>query len=137
VPGHHVLDGARQGAIGAEQIDLEDQAVEAVVLRQQVLQRLGTGLHLSNLHYLNWSDAPGGRITGMTRYACFWVEGGKIVAPIENLRFDDSIFSLFGTALEDLDQQPVYLPEVHTYDQRALGGILCPGALLSEMKFTL
>ena len=31
-----------------------------------------------NLHYLNWSDNIGGRITGMTRYACFWVENGEI-----------------------------------------------------------
>ena len=105
--------------------------------RARVLERLGTGLHLSNLHYLNWSDQPGGRITGMTRYACFWVENGEIVAPIENLRFDDSIFSLFGSALEELSVETAYLPDVHTYGNRSLGGIQCPGALLKSMEFTL
>lgn len=105
--------------------------------RADALKRLGTGLHLSNLHYLNWSDQPGGRVTGMTRYACFWVENGEIVAPIENLRFDDSIFSLFGSALEDLSVETAYLPDVHTYDHRSLGGIQCPGALLKTMEFTL
>lgn len=105
--------------------------------RADVLRRLDTGLHLSNLHYLNWSDQPGGRVTGMTRYACFWVEGGKLIAPIENLRFDDSIFTLFGSALEDLTRETAYLPDVGTYGNRNLGGITCPGALLKAMEFTL
>ena len=38
---------------------------------ESVLSELGTGVYLSNLHYLNWSDQLGGRVTGMTRYACF------------------------------------------------------------------
>jgi predicted Zn-dependent protease len=73
----------------------------------------------------------------MTRYACFWVENGKLVAPIENLRFDDSIFSVFGSALEDLARETAYLPDVGTYGNRNLGGITCPGALLKGMEFTL
>jgi predicted Zn-dependent protease len=105
--------------------------------RADAAKRLGTGLYLSNLHYLNWSDEPGGRITGMTRYACFWVESGEIVAPIENLRFDDSIFTLMGSQLEDLTRETAYLPDVGTYGSRSLGGIRCPGALLGGMEFTL
>lgn len=103
----------------------------------QVLARLQTGLYLSQLHYLNWSDQPGGRVTGMTRYACFWVENGQIVAPIENMRWDDTLFSLLGTALEELTAEREVMPEVSTYDHRQLGGALLPGALLSEMRFTL
>ena len=40
----------------------------------EVFSALETGIYVSNLHYLNWSDRPQGRVTGMTRYACFWVE---------------------------------------------------------------
>ena len=104
---------------------------------EDVLSRIGTGLYLSNLHYLNWSDQRGGMITGMTRYACFWVENGKIVAPIENLRFDDSIFDLLGTAVEDFTTTPVLLPETGTYESRHPGGAVVPGLLLSAMRFTL
>ena len=104
---------------------------------EEVLGRLGTGLYLSNLHYLNWSDQRGGMITGMTRYACFWVENGKIIAPIENLRFDDSVFSLLGTAVEDFTTTPVLLPETGTYESRHPGGAVVPGLLLSGMRFTL
>ena len=35
----------------------------------QILKTINNGVYLSNLHYLNWSDRLGGRITGMTRYA--------------------------------------------------------------------
>ena len=104
---------------------------------EDVLSRLGTGLYLSNLHYLNWSDQRGGMITGMTRYACFWVENGKIVAPIENLRFDDSIFSLLGSSVEDFTTTPVLLPDTGTYESRHPGGTVVPGLLLSSMRFTL
>jgi predicted Zn-dependent protease len=104
---------------------------------KEILKRLHTGLYLSNLHYLNWSDQPAGRMTGMTRYACFWVENGKIVSPIENMRWDDSLFSLLGNNLEALTRFQNFIPEVMTYEQRSLGGMLIPGALLSKMSFTI
>ncbi len=104
---------------------------------EDVLKTLDTGVYLSNLHYLNWSDQIGGRITGMTRYACFWVERGKIVAPIENMRFDDSLYRFFGANLEAVTGQVLMNPEVGTYDGRALGGVHCPGILLSAFSLTL
>lgn len=104
---------------------------------ENILTQLGTGVYLSNLHYLNWSDQIGGRITGMTRYACFWVENGEIIAPIENMRFDDSLYRFFGPNLEAVTQQVMMNPEVETYDGRALGGIHCPGILLSKFSLTL
>jgi predicted Zn-dependent protease len=102
-----------------------------------ILSRLDTGLYLSNLHYLNWSDHPNGRITGMTRYACFWVEQGEIVAPIENLRFDDSLYRFFGDNLIDLTQFQEFIPNVDTYEYRRLGGTLTPGALVADFTYTL
>jgi predicted Zn-dependent protease len=102
-----------------------------------VLTRLGTGVYLSNLHYLNWSDMIGGRITGMTRYACFWVEDGEIVAPIENMRFDDSIYNFLGTNLEAVTDSVRINPEVETYDGRELNATVCPGILLKSFALTL
>ena len=65
----------------------------------KAVESLGTGLYISNLHYLNWSDNDSGRVTGMTRFACFWVEEGRIAAPIRDMRFDESIYHLFGDKL--------------------------------------
>lgn len=103
----------------------------------RVLETLGEGLYISNLHYLNWSDQRHGRITGMTRYACFQVENGRLSAPIENLRFDDTLFSLLGDALIGLTTHREVDPETSTYGSRQLGAIRTPGALLNEMAFTL
>ncbi len=102
-----------------------------------ILQQLDTGLYLSNLHYLNWSDRAGGRITGMTRYACFWVENGELVAPIENLRFDDSIYDFLGANLVALTEFREFVPDIGTYNKRSLGGILNPGMLVDRFTFTL
>jgi predicted Zn-dependent protease len=103
----------------------------------EVVQKIDNGIYLSNLHYLNWSDRPGGRITGMTRYACFWVENGEVVAPIENMRFDDSIYNFFGENLEAVTDKAHLHPTVETYDGRELGGVSCPGILLKSFELTL
>lgn len=103
----------------------------------QILSQLDTGLYLSNLHYLNWSDLTAGRITGMTRYACFWVEEGEIVAPIENLRFDDNFYRFLGEGLMDLTEQQTFIPAVGTYSGRSLGGMWMPGMLIDQFRYTL
>jgi len=105
--------------------------------QSEVLKALGSGLYLSNLHYLNWSDLASARVTGMTRYACFWVEGGEIVGPIGNLRWDESLYSALGSKLMALTTHAEIDPAVDTYFQRALGGARTPGALIDQFTFTL
>ena len=104
---------------------------------ENILKELGTGLYLCNLHYLNWSDLASARVTGMTRYACFWVEGGDIVGPIKNLRWDESLYSALGSKLMALSARAEIDPAVDTYFQRALGGSRTPGALIDQFTFTL
>lgn len=104
---------------------------------ESILKTLGSGLYLSNLHYLNWSDQPAGRVTGMTRFSCFWVEDGKLTAPIETMRFDDTLFSIFGSAIEDLTHASHWLADTGTYDMRSLGGAETPGLLLRDFMLTI
>ncbi|MFN7518664.1 MAG: TldD/PmbA family protein [Dolichospermum sp.] len=105
---------------------------------EQILPSLDTGLYVSNLHYLNWSDRPSGRITGMTRYACFCVENGEIIAPIANLRFDESLYRFWGAEnLVDFTNFQEFIPEVGTYENRQLGGSLVPGMLVENFTYTL
>ncbi len=102
-----------------------------------VLKELGTGLYISDLHYINWSDRQTGRVTGMTRYACFWVENGEIKAPIKDLRFDESYHNIFGEKLIDCTNEANLIVSTGTYEQRDIGGAKLPGMLLSGFKFTL
>jgi predicted Zn-dependent protease len=103
----------------------------------QILDALDTGLYVSNLWYLNFSDRPAGRITGMTRFATFWVEHGRIVAPVTPMRFDDSIHRMLGENLGELTRERELLPDVSTYGERSTSSSHLPGALISSLKFTL
>ena len=103
----------------------------------QALAALGRGVYLSNLHYLNWSDRHSARVTGMTRYACFWVEGGELVAPIRDMRFDESMYRALGANLLALTRETHVLPETGTYFARSLGGMKVPGMLIDDFRFTL
>ncbi len=104
---------------------------------EQVLQRIGTGLYIGNLWYLNYSDQPAARLTGMTRFATFWVEDGKIQAPVSTMRFDDSAYSLLGSALEDLTKERELILSTSTYSERQTASSQLPGALISKLTLTL
>ena len=116
----------------------EALAMEGGALKAgDALSKLHTGIFVGNLHYLNYSDRPACRMTGMTRFATFWVENGKIAAPLNVLRFDDTIYRVFGTNLEALTTETELILESGTYGERALASMRLPGALLSELEFTL
>lgn len=101
------------------------------------LAALGTGIAVGNLHYVNFSDRANGRVTGLTRFASFWVEKGKIVAPLNVMRWDDSLFRMIGTQLEALTEKPEWILNNSTYDHRSVQTSRVPGALLAGMAFTL
>ncbi|WP_439887214.1 TldD/PmbA family protein [Pseudomonas sp. MBLB4123] len=103
----------------------------------QVLERLDRGLYIGNLWYLNYSDRPAARITGMTRFASFWVEDGRIQAPLASMRFDDSLYRLLGSRLEALTRERELSLATGTYQQRHNGSTLLPGALLDSLTLTL
>jgi predicted Zn-dependent protease len=102
-----------------------------------ILKQLGTGLYISNLWYLNYSDLPAARLTGMTRFATFWVEEGEIKAPVSTMRFDDSVYNLLGSQLEALTAERELLLSASTYSQRNTASNLLPGALVKRLTLTL
>ncbi len=102
-----------------------------------MLAALGTGLYIGNLWYLNWSDAPAARMTGMTRFATFWVEEGRIQAPLGTMRFDDSIYSFLGEHLEALTSERQLRVSSSTYGERQTDSALLPGALTGKLTLTL
>jgi predicted Zn-dependent protease len=102
-----------------------------------VLAELGTGVYVGNLWYLNFSDRAQGRITGMTRFASFWVENSAIVAPLNVMRFDDSVYRMLGTHLVDFTRERDWILNSSSYGQRSVETSRMPGALLSELTFTL
>lgn len=127
---------AANGASGAETPASLDMAAGELP-EADALKALGTGVYVSNLWYLNFSDRSAGRLTGMTRFATFWVENGELVAPLNVMRFDDTIYRMLGTNLEALTLERSLLLDPGTYESRNLDSARLPGALLSALRFTL
>ncbi|GMU71036.1 MAG: hypothetical protein AMXMBFR42_05030 [Burkholderiales bacterium] len=120
-----------------------DEAPEALAMdggdlpQADALAALDRGLWIGNLWYTNYSDRPACRITGMTRFATFWVEHGRIVAPVDVLRFDDTIYRMLGANLEALTRESELSLSAETYHGRRLSSVRVPGALVRELAFTL
>lgn len=121
------------GSEGAESLDIAGGNLPA----EGILDALGTGLYIKTLWYLNYSDRPAGRITGMTRFATFWVENGVIVDPVNVMRFDETVYRLLGSELVGLTQEREFFPSSHTYFARHVDSIRLPGALINSFRFTL
>jgi predicted Zn-dependent protease len=102
-----------------------------------VLASLDTGVYVKNLWYLGFSDRPSARVTGMTRFATLWVERGRIVAPLNVMRFDDSLYRMLGDNLLDLTASRAFKVSPNTYGGRSVETARVPGALLGELLFTL
>ncbi len=107
------------------------------IAAENVLETLGTGLVVNQVWYVNYSDVPGGRLTGMTRFATFWVEDGKLVAPVNVMRFDETLYHFLGDHLVGVTDTPMLLPENSTYGHRASGGMRLPGLVVDDFTFTL
>lgn len=102
-----------------------------------ILKELDTGLYINNLWYLNFSDRNACQMTGMTRFACFWIEQGEIQAPVNVMRFDDSVYSLLGDNLLGLTEERELILDSSTYGQRSNSSMELPGVLLSQLRLTL
>lgn len=125
-------NGADAGE-GAASLDLAAGDLDAA----DMLARLDTGVWISNVHYLNYSDRPACRITGMTRFACFWVEAGQIVAPINVMRFDETLYRVLGDNLIGLTREREMILDSGTYGGRGSTSSRFPGALVEDFNFNL
>jgi predicted Zn-dependent protease len=101
------------------------------------LARLGDGIAVSNLHYLNYSDRPACRLTGLTRFATFRVRGGEIEGPLEVMRFDDTIYRMLGDNLVGFTAHRERILDTGTYGRRSTDSAIVPGALVEDFRFAL
>ncbi len=103
----------------------------------QILKKLGAGLYINNVWYLNFSDVAACRITGMTRFACFRVENGEIAGPVNVMRFDESVYRMLGDNLIGLTSEREFIMSSSTYGGRSAESARLPGALIADFRLTL
>ncbi len=127
---------AQNGADGSESplaLDMKGGSLKET----DVLTALGTGVYVGNLWYLNYSDRNACRMTGMTRFATFWVENGEIVAPLNVMRFDDTVYRMLGANLAGLTSTCNLLLSSDTYEARSTRSMRLPGAVIDDFRMTL
>ena len=66
-----------------------------------------------------------------------WVENGEIVAPLNVMRLDDSIYRFFGSELEALTAERDFIIDATSYGRRSVDSMRLPGALVRDFRFTL
>ncbi len=107
------------------------------IKQHEILTILRDGIYLSNLWYLNFSDRNNGRITGLTRFGCFKVKDGEYQGPINTMRFDETIYNIFGDNLLGLTDQRQLIMDPSTYEERSTYNSTLPGAIVDDFKMTL
>lgn len=127
---------APNGADGGESPVALDMAAGHLATAD-ILRTLGTGVYIGNLWYLNYSDRNTCRLTGMTRFATFWVESGEIVAPLNVMRFDDTVYRMLGDNLAALTAERDLLMSTDTYEARSTRSMRLPGAIVEDFRMTL
>jgi len=105
--------------------------------RSEILERLGEGLYINHLWYSNFSDRNDCRITAMTRFACLWVQNGEIIAPVNVMRLDESIYNMLGHRLTGLTRERELIADTRTYQRRSTASMRLPGALVEDFTFTI
>jgi predicted Zn-dependent protease len=127
---------AQNGADGYEMPSSLDMRA-GTLADKDVLATLGTGIYVGNLWYLNYSDRNACRLTGMTRFATFWVENGEVAAPLNVMRFDETLYRMLGSNLVGLTAERDLLLSTDTYEARSTRSMRLPGAVIDDFRMTL
>jgi predicted Zn-dependent protease len=73
----------------------------------------------------------------MTRYACFWIENGRIAAPLAPMRFDDSLYDMLGEGLVGITAERERRLDQRTYGRRSLRAMELPGIVVDGLRIAL
>jgi PmbA protein len=100
---------------------------------EQLLAGLRRGLLVTRFWYTRWVHPLRTVVTGMTRDGTFWVEGGEVAYPVQNLRFTQSYHEALAgiVAME----ATLKLQKLDLWDYDA-GSIRVPALHLAEFRFT-
>ncbi len=96
--------------------------------REELIGGLDRGLLVTRFHYTNPVHPKLAIVTGMTRDGTFLVEGGRVVAPVRNLRFTQSyIAAMSGVSAVGRDRKVI---------KGFLGASVVPALRIDAFTFT-
>ncbi len=100
----------------------------------ELVERVGSGIYVTRLHYLSVVDPREGIITGMTRDGTFRIEDGEVTEPLVNLRFTTSFPELVRNLL-GLTSRLTLVSSSDFYDERYPTASLVPD--IATESFTI
>jgi predicted Zn-dependent protease len=60
----------------------------------ELIAQVERGVYLQRFWYTRLVDRVAGTITGVTRDACFLIEDGRLTAPLDGMRFTESVLTV-------------------------------------------
>jgi predicted Zn-dependent protease len=96
--------------------------------REDLVAGLDRGLLVTRFHYTNPVHPKLAIVTGMTRDGTFLVEGGRIVAPVKNLRYTQSYLDALAGTVAIASQRKTL--------KGFLGGVVVPAIRIDSWTFT-
>ncbi len=96
--------------------------------KQQMLSSVGRGLLVTRFHYIRPVHPTRTVVTGMTRDGTFLVEHGKIIGPVKNFRFTQSITEAFSDVRE--------VGRTRKAEGGLFGAVVVPALHLGRFNFT-
>ena len=128
--------GLKSNAANSSETLRSAEIVQGNREESDLVRSLKPGVYVSNLHYLNWSNPKNASITGMTRFGCYFIDEKGEMSPIHDMRFNMSLYDLFGDWLESFSNESKIFCDSNSYEERSVRGAKVPG-MLSSINFTL
>jgi PmbA protein len=67
---------------------------------EEIIKETEDGIYVHNLHYCNLIDHYNLIMTGLTRFGVFRIKNGEIRNPLKNMRFTESIITIFNNVAD-------------------------------------
>jgi PmbA protein len=129
--GHALRAGGGDGAIPTNLVLAGGGAADEAELCAPIER----GIYVTRLWYVNVVHPSQTLLTGMTRDGTFLVEDGRIVAPLRDVRFTDSVLRLLAHT-EALTRESRLVTEAEYYGRRFANGVVAPALRADGFRVT-
>jgi predicted Zn-dependent protease len=103
--------------------------------KSELVAQVERGLLITRFHYVNEVDPAKTLLTGMTRDGTFLIENGHVTAPVQDLRWVESIEGVL-TRTRAIGDAVRLISEGPGYGIRFLTGSLMPALLVDDFEIT-
>lgn len=103
--------------------------------KSELVSQVERGLLITRFHYVNEVDPAKTLLTGMTRDGTFLIEDGHVTAPVQNLRWVESIEGVL-TRTRAISNSVRLISAGPGYGIRFLTGSLVPALLVDDFEIT-